>query len=245
LQLQVKSVCDILLPVAVRLRDHGAAVQNPDQRSSGIRNNAMALFPKKIDFFEQFDRALENVSRATNVLVDTLNNFETFEKKAKVIYEFEQEGDMLTHDIMKDLNKTFLTPIDREDIHALASRIDDVIDLMWAAVDRMTVYRIEKPTPEVISIAEDLQMTADILKKALRELRAKQYSRVQEHCIEINRLENRIDRKYRDALGKLVNDQSDPVYIIKWKDIYQLFEDASDRAEDIANILESIVLKNA
>ena len=205
----------------------------------------MALFPKKIDFFEQFDRALENVSRAANVLVDTLNHFETFEKKAKVIYEFEQEGDMLTHDIMKDLNKTFLTPIDREDIHALASRIDDVIDLMWAAVDRMTVYKIEKPTPEVISIAEDLQMTADILKKALRELRSKQYSRVQEHCIEINRLENRLDRKYRDALGKLVNDQNDPVYIIKWKDIYQLFEDASDRAEDIANILETIVLKNA
>jgi predicted phosphate transport protein (TIGR00153 family) len=205
----------------------------------------MVLFPKKIDFFEQFDRALENVSRAANVLVDTLNNFETFEKKAKVIYEFEQEGDMLTHDIMKDLNKTFLTPIDREDIHALASRIDDVIDLMWAAVDRMTVYKIDKPTPEVISIAEDLQMTADILKKALRELRAKQYSRVQEHCIEINRLENRIDRKYRDALGKLVNDNNDPVYIIKWKDIYQLFEDASDRGEDIANILESIVLKNA
>lgn len=205
----------------------------------------MTLFPKKIDFFEMFDRALENVSRAANVLVDTLNNFETFEKKAKVIYEFEQEGDMLTHDIMKDLNKTFLTPIDREDIHALASRIDDVIDLMWAAVDRMTVYRIEKPTPEVISIAEDLQMTTDILKKALRELRSKQYFRVQEHCIEINRLENRIDRKYRDALGKLVNDHNDPVYIIKWKDIYQLFEDASDRAEDIANILESIVLKNA
>ncbi len=205
----------------------------------------MALFPKKIDFFEMFDRALENVSRAANVLVDTLNNFETFEKKAKVIYEFEQEGDMLTHDIMKDLNKTFLTPIDREDIHALASRIDDVIDLMWAAVDRMTVYQIEKPTPEVISIAEDLQMTTDILKKALRELRSKQYFRVQEHCIEINRLENRIDRKYRDALGKLVNDHNDPVYIIKWKDIYQLFEDASDRAEDIANILESIVLKNA
>jgi predicted phosphate transport protein (TIGR00153 family) len=205
----------------------------------------MALFPKKIDFFEMFDRALENVSRAANVLVDTLNNFETFEKKAKAIYEFEQEGDMLTHDIMKDLNKTFLTPIDREDIHALASRIDDVIDLMWAAVDRMVVYKIEKPTPEVISIAEDLQMTTDILKKALGELRSKQYFRVQEHCIEINRLENRIDRKYRDALGKLVNDHNDPVYIIKWKDIYELFEDASDRAEDIANILESIVLKNA
>jgi uncharacterized protein Yka (UPF0111/DUF47 family) len=146
---------------------------------------------------------------------------------------------------MKDLNKTFLTPIDREDIHALASRIDDVIDLIWVAADRMVVYKIEKPTPEAISIAEDLQMTADILKKAIRELRAKQYSRVQEHCIDINRLENRVDRKYRDALAKLLNDQHDPIYIIKWKDIYQLLEDASDRAEDIANILEGIVVKYA
>jgi uncharacterized protein len=205
----------------------------------------MALFPKTADFFGQFDLALENLSRATNVLVDMFNNFETFEKKVKSMYEFEQEGDMITHDIMKELNKTFLTPIDREDIYALASRIDDVVDLIWAAVDRMIVYKVEKPTPEVISIAEDLQMTADVLKKALRELRAKQYSHVQEHCIEVNRLENRIDRKYRDALGKLLNDHYDPVHIIKWKDIYQLLEDASDRAEDIANILEGIVLKHA
>jgi predicted phosphate transport protein (TIGR00153 family) len=205
----------------------------------------MVLFPSKIDFYEMFDRSLENLSRAANVLVDMFNNFEHFEKRAKAIYEYEQEGDMITHEIMKELNKTFLTPIDREDIHALASRVDDVLDLIWAAVDRMVVYRIDKPTPEVISIAEDLQMTTDILKKALRELRTKQYTHVQEHCIEINRLENRIDRKYRDALGKLLNDNHDPVYIIKWKDIYQLFEDASDRAEDIANILEGIVLKYA
>ncbi len=205
----------------------------------------MVLFPSKIDFFEMFDRSLENLSRAANVLVDTFNNFDHFERKAKAIYEYEQEGDMITHEIMKELNKTFLTPIDREDIHALTSRIDDVLDLIWAAVDRMVVYKIDKPTPEVISIAEDLQMTTDILKKALRDLRSKQYSRVQEHCIEINRLENRIDRKYRDALGKLLNGNDHPVHIIKWKDIYQLFEDASDRAEDIANILESIVLKYA
>ncbi len=180
----------------------------------------MALFPKNIDFYEMFDHALENLTRTTNLLVDTFNNFENFEKKAKAIYEFEQEGDMLTHDIMKELNKTFLTPIDREDIHALASRIDDVLDLIWAAVDRMVVYKIEKPTPEAISIAEDLQMTADVLKKSLRELRSKQYSHVQEHCIEINRLENRIDRIYRDALGKLLNGPNDPILVIKWKDIY-------------------------
>ncbi len=203
------------------------------------------LFPRTTDFFVMFDRALENLSTAANVLVDTFNAFERFEEQVKVLHEHEQEGDMLTHDIMKALNKTFLTPIDREDIHALASRIDDVLDLIWAAADRMAVYRIDRPTPEVISIAEDLQMTADILKKALRDLRAKEYTHVQEHCIEINRLENRIDRKYRDALGRLLNDTQDPLYIIKWKDIYTLFEEASDRAEDIANILESIVLKNA
>ena len=205
----------------------------------------MALFPKKIDFFEIFDRAIDNLAKATDHLVAMFKEPSDFDKKAKVMYEFEQEGDMLTHDIMKELNKTFLTPIDREDIHALASRIDDVLDLIWAAVDRMGVYRLDRPTPEAISIAEDLQMTSVILRKVIGELRSKNYSHVQEHCIEINRLENRIDRLYRDALGKLVNSPNDPVYIIKWTDIYQLLEDASDRCEDIANILESIVVKHA
>ncbi len=205
----------------------------------------MALFPKKIDFFEIFDRAIDNLAKATDLLVEMFKEPSDFDKKAKVMYEFEQEGDILTHDIMKELNRTFLTPIDREDIHALASRIDDVLDLIWGAVDRMTVYKIDKPTFEAVTIAEDLQMTAAILRKVMRELRSKNYAHVQEHCIEINRLENRVDRLYRDALGKLLNAPNDPVYIIKWKDIYQLLEDASDRCEDIANILESIVLKYA
>jgi uncharacterized protein len=207
----------------------------------------MVLFPKKIDFYELFDRALENVSRTADTFVDMLRSFEKndFAKRAKIIYEFEQEGDMLTHDIMKNLNKTFLTPIDREDIHELASRIDDVLDLIWATVDRMVIYNIDKPTPEIISMADDLQITADTLKKAIRELRAKNYNRVQEYCIEINRLENRIDRVYRNAIGKLLNEGTDPIYIIKWKDIYTILEDASDRSEDVANILEAIVLKYA
>jgi uncharacterized protein len=205
----------------------------------------MALFPKKIDFFEIFDRAIDNLAKATDQLVEMFKEPSDFDKKAKVMYEFEQEGDILTHDIMKELNRTFLTPIDREDIHALASRIDDVLDLIWGAVDRMTVYKIDKPTFEAVTIAEDLQMTAAILRKVMRELRSKNYAHVQEHCIEINRLENRVDRLYRDALGKLLNTPNDPVYIIKWKDIYQLLEDASDRCEDIANILESIVMKYA
>jgi hypothetical protein len=205
----------------------------------------MVLFPKKIDFFEMIDKAINNLVKSSDHLVLMFKEPQDFEKKAKAMHEYEQEGDILTHDIMKELNKTFLTPIDREDIHALASRIDDVLDLMWAAVDRMTVYRVDRPTGEAVSIAEDLQMIAGILRKVVRELREKNYSHVQEHCIEINRLENRIDRQYRDALGRLLNTPNDPVFVIKWKDIYTLLEDASDRAEDIANILEGIVLKHA
>ena len=205
----------------------------------------MVFFPKKVDFFEILDRAVDNLARATDTLVDMFTNPQNFRTKVKEIYEFEQEGDILTHDIMKELNKTFLTPIDREDIHELAARIDDVLDLIWSSVDRMMVYKIDAPTPEAVSIAEDLQTTAGILKKAMREMKTKTYSHVQDLCIEINRLENRIDRKYRDALGNLVNTPNDPVHIIKWKDIYQLLEDASDRCEDIANILEGIVLKHA
>jgi len=175
-----------------------------------------------------------------------MENFENIEQKAKEIYEVEQEGDLLTHDIMRRLNKTFLTPIDREDIHALASRIDDVLDLVWGSVDRLMVFNIEEPTRAAIHLAKDLHTTTEVIQKALRELRAKDYAHVQEHCIEINRMENRIDRTFRDALGALFVDySSDPLLIIKWKDIYQHLEDASDRCEDVANILESIVLKHA
>lgn len=205
----------------------------------------MAFFPKKVDFFVIFDRAADNLARTSDALVEMFANPVDFKKKVELIHEFEQEGDILTHEIMKELNKTFLTPLDREDIHALAARIDDVTDLIWASVDRMSVYQLDRPTPEALSIAEDLQTTARIIKKAIKELGTKTYSHVQDLCIEINRLENRIDRKYRDALGKLVNTPgNDPVMIIKWKDIYELLEDASDRAEDVANVLEGIVLKH-
>jgi uncharacterized protein Yka (UPF0111/DUF47 family) len=147
---------------------------------------------------------------------------------------------------MRRLNKTFITPIDREDIHALASRIDDILDLIWGSVDRIMVYKIKEPTQEVKQLARELRDTAEYMQKALRELRAKDYAHVQEHCIEINRMENRVDRIFRDGLGKLFDDfASDPLLILKWKDIYQHLEDASDRCEDVANILEGIVLKNA
>lgn len=205
----------------------------------------MKIFPKEIDFFEIFDKAASNLTKATSLLVSLMENFDHLEARAKEIYEVEQDGDMLTHDIMKKLNRTFITPIDREDIHALASRMDDILDLVWGGVDRMIVFKIAAPTQEAVELAKGLHQTTEVLQKTIKELRAKNYSHVQEHCIEINRLENRIDRTFRDALGKLFDDMMDPLLIIKWKEIYEHLEDASDRCEDVANVLEGIVLKNA
>lgn len=204
----------------------------------------MRIFPKEIDFFEIFDKAASNLTKATSLLVSLMENFDNLEERAKEIYELEQDGDMLTHDIMKKLNKTFITPIDREDIHALASSMDDILDLVWGGVDRMIVFKIKEPTKEAVELAKDLHQTTEVLQKTIKELRAKNYSHVQEHCIEINRLENRVDRVFRDALGKLFDDMQDPLLIIKWKEIYEHLEDASDRCEDVANVLEGIVLKN-
>ena len=110
----------------------------------------MKFFPKEIDFSEIFDRAALNVTKAATLLVSLMENFDNIEARAKEIYEVEQDGDMLTHEIMKKLNKTFITPIDREDLHALASSLDDVLDLIWASVDRMAVFKITEPTKRLL-----------------------------------------------------------------------------------------------
>ena len=205
----------------------------------------MKLFPKEIDFFEIFDRASVNVTKAASLLVDMMEKFDNIEERAKEIYEVEQEGDILTHEIMKNLNKTFITPIDREDLHSLAASMDDVLDLIWGAVDRLIVFKIRESTKEAISMSKDLLVTTEVMHKAINNLKEKNYSHIQDYCIEINRLENRIDRDFRDALGKLFDEVKDPILIIKWKEIYEHLEDASDRCEDVANVLEAIVLKYA
>lgn len=205
----------------------------------------MKFFPKEIDFFEIFDKTSLNITKAASHLVDLMENFDNLEARAKEIHEVEQDSDMLTHDIMKKLNKTFITPIDREDLYGLASRMDDVIDLIWAVADRIVVFKVKESMPEAIVMAKDILTTAEVMHKAVKKLKAKNYAHVQEYCIEINRLENKVDRGFRDALGKLFDDVKDPILIIKWKEIYEHLEDASDRCEDVANVLEAIVLKYA
>jgi hypothetical protein len=205
----------------------------------------MKIFPKEVDFFEIFDKASANVIHAATLLVAIMEHFTTLDAWAKEIHELEQEGDLYTHDIIKKLNKTFITPIDREDIHALATTLDDIIDLIWAAADRLTVFKLKVSTKWAVTMAKYLLTTVEFVHKAIKELKAKNYSHIQEYCIEINKLENRLDRAFRDALGHLFDEIKDPILIIKWKEIYEHLEDASDKCEDVANILEAIVLKHA
>ena len=203
------------------------------------------FLPKETDFFIMFEKAALNLNKGANLLVEMMEDFDSSNIKAKEIYEVEQEGDMLTHEVMRKLNKTFLTPVDREDIHALISRLDDVLDLIWASADRVTLFKLSDSTPEAVELSKNLLTTTEIITKAVSSLKDKKYSYIQEYCIEINRLENAADKIYREALVKLFDGIKDPILVIKWKDIYEHLEDATDTCEDVANILEGIVLKHA
>jgi predicted phosphate transport protein (TIGR00153 family) len=203
------------------------------------------LLPKETDFFEMFAQAGENLKDGAALLVELMENLDKSEYLAKQIYEIEQQGDMLTHEIMRKLNKTFLTPIDREDIHALVGRLDDVLDLIWTCADRTVLFKLNDSRPNAVLLSKTLLTTTEVIKKAISALKEKKYSYIQEFNIEINRLENRADKTFRDALAKLFDDEKDPVQIIKWKNIFEHLEDATDACEDVANILESIVLKHA
>ena len=203
------------------------------------------LLPKETDFFEMFARAGENLKDGAALLVELMENLDKSEYLAKQIYEIEQQGDMMTHEIMRKLNKTFLTPIDREDIHALVGKLDDVLDLIWTCADRAVLFKLKDSRPNAILLSKTLLTSTEVIKKAVSALKDKKYSYIQEYNIEINRLENRADKTFRDALAKLFDEEKDPIQIIKWKNILEHLEDATDACEDVANILESIVLKHA
>jgi predicted phosphate transport protein (TIGR00153 family) len=203
------------------------------------------FLPKETDFFSMFEKASLNVNKAAVLLVEMMEDMSLAEIKTKEIYEAEQEGDMLTHEVMRSLNKTFLTPVDREDIHALVNSLDDVLDLIWACSDRAMLFKLTDPLPEALELAITLKENTEFITKAIECLKGKKYSYIQEYCIEINRLENRGDRIYREALVKLFDNIQDPMLVIKWKDVYEHLEEANDTCEDVADIMESIVLKHA
>jgi uncharacterized protein len=202
------------------------------------------LIPKEVRFFDLFEKQSEHIITAARLLHELVHNFSDARAKASAIKEVEHQGDSITHEIIKRLNTTFITPIDREDIHALATRLDDVLDYIEAASERLVVYRIKEPTSACRAMADVIVKTVHAMDLTIKCLRTMDPG-FHEHAVEVNRLENAADTLLRDSLAAMFDEQSDPIEVIKWKEIYETMEIVTDRCEDVANVIEGIVLKMA
>lgn len=203
-----------------------------------------SLLPREGRFFVLFDESAKNAAVVAEKLKEMLDNWGDLEKDVDVITELEHKGDTVTHEIVALVHRTFVTPFDREDIALLAHSLDDVVDFMESAADAMLIYKIEAPTQRAKELAEIIVQTTREVEKAIAELRQKiDLKHILHHCVEINRLENMADKVYRAALAELFNDSSDIPYILKWREIYEHLETATDRCEDVANVLEGVALK--
>jgi len=204
------------------------------------------IIPREEEFFTLFSKASENIHEGACLLKELLDRFDNIQERALKIEEVEHKGDAITHDIIRKLNTTFITPIDREDIIKLASALDDVIDLIHGVAMRLVVYKISASTSYAKELGFLIKKAAHELQKGIEHLPLSDgRERVYEHCVEVNSIENEADRVSRDAIANLFDSQIDPVAIIKWKEIYETLETATDRCEDAANVLESVALKNA
>ena len=201
------------------------------------------LIPKDTSFFEMFAAMSNNLIEAARALVDLFADYHNVEAKIEDIRRIEHRGDEMTHSIMRKLNQTFITPFDREDIHTLASSLDDVVDLINAACARIVMYRITDPPAEAGQVARLILAQCEELEKAVTNLQKS--DDVLRHCVEINRLENEADQVSRVAIARLFEDETNPVTLIKIKELLEFLETATDKAEDVADVLETVVLKNA
>ncbi len=200
------------------------------------------LMPRDERFFDLFEEQARNIGEAARRLREMIFDFSDAPAKAMAVKELEHAGDVLTHDLVRKINTTFITPFDREDVYALASRLDDVLDLIEAATDRLVLYRIKEPTSGARAFADVIVKTADAVREAVGCLRrsSKLYHR---HGVEVNRLENEADRLLKELIAALFADVSDPIEVIKWKEIYETLEEVTDRCEDVVNVIEGIMLK--
>jgi uncharacterized protein len=201
------------------------------------------VIPRGSDFYELFERAAGGVADAASLLSKLLTDFEDPETAHAELRELEHEGDETTHQILRELNTSFVTPFDREDIHQLASGLDDILDGIEAVADMFVLHHIKQPLPEMRQQGDVLARSAEELRQAMGHLR--NLRGLEEHWVEINRLENEGDRVYRKTVAALFSGDYKAMDVLKWKDIVDQLEGAIDGCEDVANILESIVLKHA
>jgi len=201
------------------------------------------LVPRDTKFFDMFAEMATNISNGARLLKAILDDFENVEVRVQQLKDLEHRGDEMTHAILIKLNSTFITPFDREDIHALASAMDDVLDFVYAAGERLVMYKIPSAPVAASELASVIIRQSEQLAKAVSML--EKHDNVLEICVEINRLENEADRISRAALAALFEREKDPIALIKIKELIEVLETATDKAEDAANVLESVVLKSA
>ena len=206
----------------------------------------LPFLPREHKFFDLFEQSAKNTTKASKALKEMLDKWQFIDSCVAEITELEHEGDTITHQIMSLLHRTFVTPFDREDIALLTHAMDDVLDFIHSAADSMFIYKIKSPTPRAKELADVIVLATAEMEKAISGLRnKKEFKQMLERCVEINRLENAADRIYRAAIGEIFENAKDMVEIIKWREIYEHMETATDRAEDVADVLEGVALKNA
>ena len=199
--------------------------------------------PKEREFFDLFEEAATNLVRASELLDQMLGSYPERKELARDILVCEQDGDRITHDIIRRLNQTFVTPIDREDILELTSGLDDVVDFTEEVADYLGLYKIEAPMEQSQRLAHILLEASRQIAEAMPRLRG--FKDMSHHTVEIHRLENDGDRVVREAVASLFDNGIDPMFVIRWKDIFERLEAAIDACERVANILEGIVIKNS
>jgi predicted phosphate transport protein (TIGR00153 family) len=204
---------------------------------------AQVFAPRDRIYFELFEEAGQNILQAADLLERMLSNYPDSKALAQDILLCEHEGDRITHDIIDRLNHTFVTPIDREDILALASALDDIVDYTEEVADYLGLYKIEAPMDQAIRLARVLNAASRQISEAIPRLRG--FRDISQYTVEINRLENEGDRITREAVASLFDGGIDPMVVIRWKDLFERLEAAIDAAERVANILEGIVIKNS
>jgi uncharacterized protein len=204
------------------------------------------LFPREESFLPQFARAAEIILEAATALDRLAADFTDVELKVAHIKHLEHEGDQIAHQTFGLLSRTWITPIDREDIHALVKALDDVLDYLDAGAARLVLYKIPAPTAGLKSATAILVQSAEAIRRAIGLLGdLKNSAAILEICVEINRLENEADSLNRISIGRLFETEKDPIALMKWKEIYEVLEEATDCCEDVANVFEQIVLKSS
>jgi predicted phosphate transport protein (TIGR00153 family) len=206
----------------------------------------MRLLPHDASFFAHFEHQGKKTVEGCRAFLDMVENPTGLEARADRVKQIEHECDEITHAVVESLHKTFITPIDRNDIYTLITKMDDIMDFVEAAADRLALYEIPKMTKEVGDLARCLVSSAEHVLGAVSSIRdLGKPNGILQHCIEINRLENVADGILRSALARLFREEKDPIAVIKWKEIYETLESATDRCEDVANIIEGVVLENS